>query len=50
MYSIIIPLTKTATEIKRYDSLKSFNAAVNYYRARYSIMIPLGDKSFKFLN
>lgn len=48
MYSIIIPLTEKADEIKRYASLKAFNAALAYYKYTYPNGYSIGEKCYKF--
>ena len=48
-YSIIIPLTKTADEIKRYKTEKAFKIALARYMEKFTIGFPIGEKSYKFI-
>ena len=50
MYTIIIPFTKYATEIKHYKTLRAFNAALVYYKQKFTNNYSCGEKSHKFFN
>lgn len=49
-YSITIPITKTAEEIKRYDSAGSFNKALAYYSKKFPNKFVYSEKCVRFTN